>query len=62
LDFIGELPTTLNGNRWILVAMDHTTKWPIVKAAQNAKHEIIAKFVYEEIVLNFGCPTEIITD
>ncbi|CAF3028738.1 unnamed protein product [Rotaria sp. Silwood2] len=62
LDFIGQLPTTLNGNRWILVAIDHTTKWPIVQVAQNAKHEIVAKFVYEEIVLNFGCPTEIITD
>ncbi|CAF3434864.1 unnamed protein product [Rotaria socialis] len=62
LDFIGQLPTTLNGNRWVLVAIDHTTKWPIVKAVQNAKHEIVAKFVYEEIVLNFGCPIEIITD
>jgi transposase InsO family protein len=62
LDFIGQLPLTSNGNRWILVAIDHTTKWPIVKVAQNATHEIVAKFIYQEIVLNFGCPTEIITD
>jgi transposase InsO family protein len=33
-----------------------------VKVAQNATHEIVAKFIYQEIVLNFGCPAEIITD
>ncbi|CAF1445492.1 unnamed protein product, partial [Rotaria sordida] len=30
--------------------------------AQNAPYEVIAKFVYDEIALNFGCPTEIIPD
>jgi transposase InsO family protein len=62
LDFIGQLPLTQKGNRWILLAIDHTTKWPIARVAQNATHEFVAKFVYEEIVLNFGCPVEIITD
>jgi transposase InsO family protein len=62
LDFIGQLPITSNDNRWILIAIDHTTKWPIVKVVQHATHEVIAKFIYKEIVLNFGCPTEIITD
>ncbi len=62
LDFIGPLPITSNDNRWILVAIDHTTKWPIVSVVPNATHEVVAKFIYHEIVLNFGCPTEIITD
>jgi len=62
LDFIGQLPITKKGNRWILIAIDHTTKWPITRVTQHATHEFVAKFVYEEIVLNFGCPTELITD
>ncbi|CAF1544954.1 unnamed protein product [Adineta ricciae] len=62
LDFIGPLPVTSTGNRWILAAIDHTTKCPIVKASSSAPHEFVAKFVYEEIVLSFGCPTKIITD
>ncbi|CAF3068175.1 unnamed protein product [Rotaria socialis] len=62
LDFIGQLPVTRNGNRWILVAINHTTKWPIAKATQNLKHEMVAQFVYEEIVFKFGCPVEILTD
>ncbi|CAF4402126.1 unnamed protein product, partial [Rotaria sordida] len=35
---------------------------PIAKVAQNATHEVIAELVYNEIVLNFGCPTETIPD
>lgn len=62
LDFIGELPLTTNGNRWILVAVDYATNWPIVRALPDATGENIVKFLYEEIVLKFGCPQEIITD
>ena len=62
LDFIGELPITANGNRWILVAVDYATNWPIVRALPDATGVNIVKFIYEEIVLKFGCPLEIITD
>ncbi|KAJ8651194.1 hypothetical protein O0I10_013364, partial [Lichtheimia ornata] len=56
LDFIGELPTTTSGNRWILVAVDYTTNWPIARAVPDATSEAIAKFIHEEIVMRFGCP------
>lgn len=62
LDFIGELPLTANGNKWILVAVDYTTNWPIVRALPEATASNIVKFIYEEIVLKFGCPAELITD
>lgn len=62
LDFIGELPTTANGNRWILVAVDYTTSHPIARAVPDATGEAIAKFIHEEIVMRFGCPAEIVTD
>ena len=61
LDFV-ELPTTLNGNRWLLVAVDYATNWTIARSVPDATGEAIAKFIYEEIVMRFSCPTEIYTD
>lgn len=62
LDFIGELPLTKNNNRWLLVAVDYATNWPILRAIPNATSDEIVKFIYEEIVLKFGNPVEIFSD
>lgn len=62
LDFVGELPTTLHGNRWLLTAVDAATNWPIARAVPVASKESVATFIYEEIVTKFGCPHEIVTD
>ncbi|CEP06777.1 hypothetical protein, partial, partial [Parasitella parasitica] len=62
LDFVGELPTTTNGNKWLLTAVDYLTNWPIARAVPVASMEAVADFIYEEIVMRFGCPSEIITD
>ena len=62
LDFVGELPTTANGNRWLLVAVDYATNWTIARAVPDATGQAIANFIYEEIVLPFSCPAEICTD
>ena len=62
LDFIGVLPETQNGNRWIITAVDHCTRWPIARALKEATAKEVARFIYEEIVVRFGCPDEILTD
>jgi hypothetical protein len=62
LDFIGELPTTLRGNRWIIVAVDTATNWPVTRAVPVASEEAVADFLYSEIFMNYGIPVEICTD
>ncbi len=62
LDFIGRLPVTKAGNKFIITAIDHCTRWPIAKAVSVAGAATVGKFIYEEILLNFGCPKEILTD
>ena len=62
IDFIGQLPRTPSGNQWIITAIDYATGWPIAKALPDSKAWRVAKFIYEEIVLNFGAPKEILSD
>jgi transposase InsO family protein len=62
IDFIGELPTTSHGNRWIIMAVDYATNWPIARALKSATADEIVKFLYEEIVMKFGCPVELVSD
>ena len=47
LDFVGILPETAAGNRWILTAVYHATKWPIARALKTATSEEVVKFIYE---------------
>ena len=56
------MPKTAHGNRWILVAVDHCTNWVVAKATTNAEANTVAEFLYREIVLQFGAPTEILSD
>lgn len=62
IDFVGQLPTTPSGNKWLITAVDYTTNWPIAKALPVASKESVADFIYNEIVMKFGCPIEIVTD
>ena len=39
IDFVGPLPKTSNGNKYIIVAMDYLTKWPEAKAVPRATAE-----------------------
>src|ERR1700689_1692661 len=62
IDLISRLRTTMNGNRWIITAIDYATGWPIAKAIPVASGEAIADFIFTEIYMHYGAPQEIFTD
>jgi hypothetical protein len=64
LDFIGPIKLTgrLTKNKYILVAIDYTTKWVEAKALRTNIIVVIAKFLYEYTLTIFGCPLTIIID
>jgi len=62
IDFVGPLPRTAKGNKYIIVAIDYLTKWPEAKALKEATAEKTAEFIYKEIICRHGCPKIISTD
>ena len=54
IDFVGPLPKTSQGNRYILVAVDYFTKWPEAKATKRADVQTVVDFLYEEIICRHG--------
>jgi Integrase zinc binding domain/Integrase core domain len=62
IDFVGPLPRTQNGNRYIIVAMDYLTKWPEARPVPVSTAEETEKFIYEDIICQHGCPRIILTD
>jgi transposase InsO family protein len=62
IDLIGVLPTTPNGNRWIITAIDYATGWPVAKAVPEATEEALGQFLHEQIFMNYGAPLELISD
>ena len=50
IDFIGPLPETEQGNRYIIMAIDYFTRWPEARAVPQANAQNAAKFIYEELI------------
>ena len=62
IDFVGPLPRTEKGNRYIIVAMDYFTKWPEAKAVPADTAKETEQFIYENIICQHGCPQIILSD
>ena len=63
LDFIVEInPSSSVQHKWILVATDYFTKWIEAIPTQNTTHQVVMKFLYENILSRFGCPKRLVID
>jgi len=62
VDFVGPLPETKRGNKYIIVAMDYLTRWPEARATTAATALEASKFIYEDIICRHGIVDVIHTD
>ncbi|GBB98404.1 hypothetical protein RclHR1_32140002 [Rhizophagus clarus] len=62
IDFVGPLPITPNGNRYIIVAIDYMTKWPEARPVSRATAEETSQFIYKDIICHHGCPAKLLSD
>ena len=62
LDIMGPLPTTDNGNKYVLVIADYFTKFVEAYAIPNEKAETVSQKLVDEFICRYGIPEEIHTD
>jgi hypothetical protein len=53
---------TLNGNKWIITAINYATSWLVIKAVPDITNEAIAEFLYKEIFINYGVFDKLVSD
>eukprot|EP00253_Pinus_taeda_P004580 PITA_04580 len=62
LNFIGETnPHSSGQHSWILMATDYFTKWIEAIPTRRADHNVVMKFLTENIFTRFGCPHKLVT-
>ncbi|KAJ8037827.1 hypothetical protein HOLleu_18745 [Holothuria leucospilota] len=59
---ITELPVTAKGNRYVLVLMDHFSKYVNLYPMQDQKAVTVAKCIFENYVKQHGIPEQLHTD
>ncbi|CAG8803597.1 12438_t:CDS:2, partial [Gigaspora margarita] len=62
INFVGPLPLTKQGNKFLIVAAEYLTKWLKTRAIPNCTAETAVSFLYDNIICRHGCPHELITD
>ena len=63
VDFIGPiLPISRKKRRYIILATDYATKWVEARATIRNDAHTSASFLFERIMMRFGCPLELVSD
>jgi len=62
LDTAGPLLETRSGNKYILVAIDHYSKWCEAKAVADHGAKTAARFLEDDLICRFGVPKFILTN
>jgi len=62
LDTAGPLPETKSGNKYILVAIDHYSKWCEARAVSDHGGKIAARFLEDDLICRYGVPRFVLTN
>ena len=62
MDFLGPLPETPRGNKYICVFSDYNSRWPEAGALKNKKTTSVAKLLIDEVVSRHGAVKVLLSD
>jgi hypothetical protein len=62
LDFVGPLPLTIRHNRYVLVMVEHFSKWIELVPSPNKSNEGFMYAFLNRVFSHFGAPAKVLTD
>ena len=64
INFVGlfPIPGRWIGTCYIITNADYITKWYEFDLMKTCSSEVASKFIYENIVIRFGCPLTLVSD
>ncbi|XP_064475418.1 uncharacterized protein K02A2.6-like [Ornithodoros turicata] len=62
IDLLGPFPVSADGNRWVVVCVDHYTRYAETKVLPTATAPDVASFLLEQVILRHGAPRELLSD
>ena len=62
IDFAGLLPRTSRRNRYILIAVEHVTRWSIARAFKDALASKATTFLQQNVIETYEVPKMIHSD
>ncbi|KAL0319768.1 UNVERIFIED_CONTAM: hypothetical protein Sradi_5238300 [Sesamum radiatum] len=62
MDIIGPFPPASGQRKFVLVAIDHFTKWIEVEPLAKITKDAVIKFLWKNLLCRFGVPQRITTD
>jgi transposase-like protein len=62
LDFAGPLPLTVRHNKYVLVMVEHFSKWIELVPSLDKSSEGVAYAFLDRVLSHFGAPAKVLTD
>ncbi len=62
LDFVGPLPLMVRHNRYVLVMVEHFSKWIELVPSLDKSSEGVAYAFLDRVLSHFAAPAEVLTD
>jgi hypothetical protein len=61
LNFVGPLPLTVRHNRYVLVMVEHFSKWIELVPSSEKSNKRVAYAFLDKVFSHFGAPVEVLT-
>ena len=62
MDLAGDLPITAKGNKYVMIAVEHFTKWVELVSIRSKSSADVAHAFLDQVLSRVGAPREVLTD